>query len=255
VTTTTAAVVDLITSARLPRGNSEHAQTQLSLFAEAAKAGADSRAATELRRIAPAGQDPLWQAWINATAAMAAEYRPVWVAVCAVATALGQEADDIADAVAIGYEVADRLASDLAGAADGGWSAAAVADRIGAAAAAARALRLPAAAARNTVGLSATQATGLSTAEGAAGELQMGKAAADAIEAAFLSRCGFTSPPESLEGRRGLFALLNVEAVNRLPAGGAQREFLPAGWPEAGSLRPSIEAARGPRHCRTCRCR
>jgi 2-methylcitrate dehydratase PrpD len=210
MTTTTAEVVDLITSARLPRGNSEHAGTELSLFAEAAKAGADSRAATELRRIAPAGQDPQWQAWINATAAMAGEYRPVWVAVCAVATALGQEADDTADAVAIGYEVADRLARDLAGAAEAGWSVAAVADRIGAAATAARALRLPAAAARNTVGLSATQAAGLGKAEGAAAELQIGKAAADAIEAAFLSRCGFTSPPQSLEGRRGLFALLHV---------------------------------------------
>jgi 2-methylcitrate dehydratase PrpD len=212
MTTTTAEVVDLITSGRLPRGNSGQAGPELSLFAEAAEAGADSRAAMALRTIAPGTQDPQWQAWINATAAMAAEHRPAWVAVCAVATALGQEADDTADAMAIGYEVADRLVRDLAGAAEAGWSASAVADRIGAGAAAARALRLPAAAARNAVGLCATQAADLAKAEGAASELQAGKAAADAIEAAFLSRCGFTSPPQSLEGRRGLFALLNITA-------------------------------------------
>jgi 2-methylcitrate dehydratase PrpD len=210
MTTTTAGVVDLITSARRPRGNSEFAGPELSLFAEAAKAGADSRAATALRKIAPGLQDPQWQAWINATASMAAEHRPVWVAVCAVATALGQEMDDIADSFAIGYEVADRIARDLAEAPEAGWSAAAVADRIGAGAAAARALRLTATAARNTVGLCATQAVGLAKVEDAAAELQIGKAAADAIEAAFLSRCGFTSPAESLEGRRGLFALLYI---------------------------------------------
>ena len=208
MTTTTADIVDLITSPRLPRGKLEHAGLELSLFAEAAKAGADSKVTAVLRKIAPDTRDPQWLAWINATAAMAAEHGPAWVAVCAVATALGQETDDAADTVAIGYAVADRLASDLAGAEGAGWSVAAVAGRIGAGAAAARALRLPAAAARNTVGLCATQAAGLAKAENAAAELQTGKAAADAIEAAFLSRCGFTSPQQSLEGRRGLFALL-----------------------------------------------
>jgi 2-methylcitrate dehydratase PrpD len=153
-------------------------------------------------------QDPQWRAWVDGTAAMAAEHRPVWVAVCAAAAALGQGADDTADAVAIGYEAADRLAGDLAEAEAAGWSLAAVAGRIGAGAAAARALHLPAAAVRNTVGLCATQSAGLTSAENAAAELQIGKAAADAIEAAFLSRSGFTSPQQSLEGRRGLFALL-----------------------------------------------
>jgi 2-methylcitrate dehydratase PrpD len=218
--TTTAELVDLITSASLPRGNREHARAELSVFAAAARAGAGSRAATALRKIAPGTQDPQWQAWISATAAMAADARPAWVAVCAVATALGHEPDDTADAAAIGYEVAGRLTGDLAGVAEAGWSAMAVADRIGAGAAAARALRLPAAAALNAVGLCATQAAGLAKAEDAAAELQVGKAAADAIEAAFLSRCGFTSPPQSLEGRRGLFALLRPATRTGQPTPG-----------------------------------
>jgi MmgE/PrpD N-terminal domain len=209
MTTTTAEVVDLVLAGRPRPDAAERAAGELRLFTLARAAGADSDAAMALRMVMSPVPDPQWQALVDGTAAMAAEHRPAWVAVCAAAAVLGQSPDDTADAVAIGYEVAGRLAGDLAEAEAAGWSLAAVAGRIGAGAAAARALHLPAAAVRDTIGLCATQSAGLARAANAAAELQIGKAAADAIEAALLGRSGFTGPDQPLEGRRGLFALLN----------------------------------------------
>ncbi|MGH3172199.1 MAG: MmgE/PrpD family protein [Trebonia sp.] len=76
-------------------------------------------------------------------------------------------------------------------------------------------MRLPAGAVRDAIGLCATQSAGLARAGNAAADLQIGKAAADAIEAAILGRSGFTSPEQSLEGRRGLFALLCLRTLFR----------------------------------------
>ncbi|MFI5607733.1 MmgE/PrpD family protein [Amycolatopsis sp. NPDC051903] len=86
----------------------------------------------------------------------------------------------------------------------------ATAGALGAVAAAGCAAGLSAGPLRHAVGLCATQAAGLSAAaETPLGPLQVGKAAANAVEAVLLSRSGFTSAEQPLEGRRGLYALLS----------------------------------------------
>lgn len=211
MTTTTSDVVELVTGP-VQTLAADRARGELALFAAARSAGADSSSVTALRSVFPtAALEAQWTAWVDAAAAMTAARQPEWVAVCAAVAAVSGASAARADvAVAVGYEVADRLAGDLAEAAAAGWSVAAVAGRVGAGAAAARALRLSAGQARNAIGLCATQAAGLTNVPNAYGDLQIGKAAADAVEAVLLSRSGFTSSERSLEGRRGLFALLGA---------------------------------------------
>jgi 2-methylcitrate dehydratase PrpD len=113
----------------------------------------------------------------------------------------------IIEAIAIGREVAARLQRALT--LDAPWDAVAVAGGVGAATAAARAASLGATATQHAIGLAATQAAGLGVIEGTpAGALACGKTAADAVEAALLARHGFTAAAASLEGRRGLAALM-----------------------------------------------
>jgi 2-methylcitrate dehydratase PrpD len=143
---------------------------------------------------------------LAATSATQADAATI-AAVLAAGEAAGVDDAEIADAIAVGREVAARVR--VAVALDEPWDVEAVADRIGAAVAAARIARLGAAETRHALGLAATQAAGLGVAEGtAAGELTRGKAAFDAVEGAALARAGFTSAPASLEGRRGLAALM-----------------------------------------------
>ncbi len=110
-------------------------------------------------------------------------------------------------AVAVGREAVARLADTMD--VDPAWDGVAVGARIGAAAAAACAAGLDAGRARDAIGIAATQASGLRVAsESRAGTLTFAKIAADAVEAAALARHGFTAAPASLEGRRGLAALM-----------------------------------------------
>jgi len=132
---------------------------------------------------------------------------PIIAAAVASGELAGRSEADVVEAIAIGCEVAARLERALT--LDAPWDAAAVIAGIGAAAAAARAAALDADATRNAIGLAATQAAGLGVAEGTpAAALACGKAAADALEAALLARHGFSAASASLEGRRGLAALV-----------------------------------------------
>jgi hypothetical protein len=138
---------------------------------------------------------------------------PIVAAALAASALAGRGETDAIEALAIGREVAARLRRALT--LDAAWDATAVAAGIGAAAAAARAAGLDAVSAQHAIGLAATQAAGLGAAEGTqAAALACGKAAADAVEAALLARHGFTAAPASLEGRRGLAALMgsNLDA-------------------------------------------
>jgi hypothetical protein len=118
-----------------------------------------------------------------------------------------EDGENTAEAIAIGREVAARLTRALT--LDAPWDAVTVFAGVAAAAAAARALGLDADAARNAIGLAATQAAGLGAVEGTPiAAIACGKAAADAVEAALLARHGFTAAPASIEGRRGLAALM-----------------------------------------------
>jgi 2-methylcitrate dehydratase PrpD len=176
------------------------------------------RAATAMLELArdvqpPEGDgSPLGRAFATAIALSDTEATPADAAIVAAAltsSAVVKARDDagVLEAIAVGREVAARLASALT--LDPAWDTAAVVAGIGAAAAAARAAGLDAAATRHAIGLAATQATGLGVVNGThAALLASGKTAADALESAFLARNGFTSAPAALEGRRGLAALM-----------------------------------------------
>ena len=119
---------------------------------------------------------------------------------------------EVADAVSVGLEIAVRLDAALA-AHLGAFDPVCTIGRLAAAAAAGRLLGLPPAAAGHAFGVAATQAAGFATVVGEpAGVLQNGKAAADAVHAAFLARGGYTASPAGIEGRRGFAALLAPSA-------------------------------------------
>jgi hypothetical protein len=170
----------------------------------------DAPAELATRALAAYGA-PLQRAFVIATT-LAATARgradaPIVAAAIVSCALAGRGEADVVAALAVGREIAARLTHALS--LDPPWDAVAVISRIGAAGAAARAAALDADAARNAIGLAATQATGLGAVEGtAAGALAYGKAAADAVEAALLAANGFTAAAASLEGRRGLAALM-----------------------------------------------
>lgn len=212
--TDTQDVVDFVRSAAPPPAAQEAAATELARFAAAGRAGADTNAVRALRAaVVTTGPDPAWTAWVSGTAAAAGgDGGPEWIAVCAAADALGPDPARTADATAVGYAVARSLAVALGTPhTDAGWSVEATAGTIGAAVAAGRLLGLDALPLRHLLGLGATQAAGLAAARGTdAWALQLGKAAANGVEAALLARNGFTSSALPLEGRRGLFALMSA---------------------------------------------
>ena len=146
-------------------------------------------------------------AFVRAASALAgrAEIDAGTAVVCAAATALGE---NCAEAVAVGGAVTDLVAVGLPDARAQGWSAEVVAAAIGGCVAAGLMLGLAEPQLRAAIGIAATQAAGLRSAEGTdAGLLQAGKAAFNAVEAALLAQRGFTSSAQPLEGRRGLYAL------------------------------------------------
>lgn len=154
---------------------------------------------------------PLRRAFVEGTrlgaAAVARADAPIVAAALTASALAGRGETEVIAAIAIGREVAARLARALT--LDAAWNANAVIAGVAATAAAAHATGLDADGARHALGLAATQAAGLGALESdAAAELACGKAAADAVEAALLARYGFTAAPASLEGRRGLAALM-----------------------------------------------
>lgn len=114
------------------------------------------------------------------------------------------------EAVVVSAEIATRVASGLSPQLyDRGWHVTSVMGHLAAAIAAARALELDESQMRNAFGIAATEATGLSAANGTMTKpFHAGKAALDGIEAAVFAREGFTAAPHALEGRRGLAAAL-----------------------------------------------
>jgi hypothetical protein len=182
----------------------QSARTRLAA-ARRALAGPTAASAPAERALAGAGL-PLRRAFVDATVLAGSPATRADAAIVAAALAAHGEPEILA-AIAVGCEVAARLRGALR--LDAAWHADAVTARLGAAAAAARALGLDPTAARDALGLAATQAAGLGIVDGTpAGALGQGKAAADAVEGAVLARAGFTSAAASLEGRRGLGALM-----------------------------------------------
>lgn len=188
----------------------EHAGAQLAAFRRAAEQGAEQPVVRALRAVLWAPQRSPWQAWLTASAAADAPVE--WVAVCAAASGLTPDGESVT-ATAVGYQVAAATSAALGPAhSAAGWCVRATAGTIGAAAAAGRLLGLDPAALRAMFGICATQAAGISSASGTdAAAVAIGKAAANAVEAALLARQGFTSSAQPLEGRRGMFALMSPE--------------------------------------------
>jgi 2-methylcitrate dehydratase PrpD len=186
------------------------ATEQLARFHRARAAGAAPAALTDL---AAGSDDPFWTAWASGAAAAAANPGLTWIAVCAAASALADD-ERAVPAIAVGGQVANRVAAALGAAHTAtGWDVRATAGGIGAGAATGHLCGLDQDALRDAIGLCATQAAGLTCSAGTDAEvLQVGKAAANAVEAALLGQCGFTAPAEPLEGRRGLFALMSSGA-------------------------------------------
>ena len=132
---------------------------------------------------------------------------PIVAAALASGESTGCSEAGVLAAIAVGREVAARLARGLTF--DPPWNAVAVIAGIAAGAAAARAASLDPDAARHAIGLAATQAAGLGAVEDTAlAAVGSGKSAADALEAALLAGLGFTAASAWLEGRRGLAALM-----------------------------------------------
>ena len=209
---TTTEVVDFVRETTPPHAALDRAVAELGRFRQAARRGSDTAPVRALKQVAVRPSSLLWAAWIDGAAAAAVPDRPAWVAVCAAANALAADDATAAEAIAIGDVVADRVCADLGDAHNEvGWCVQATAGAIGAAAAAGRALDLKVGHLHHLIGICATQAAGLAAAaETDTGPVQTGKAAANAVEAALLSRNGFTSAALPLEGRRGLFALMSA---------------------------------------------
>lgn len=154
------------------------------------------------------------RAWtLGATLANAGDATPdapVLAAAVTVGDALGSPDTDVAQAAAIGIEAAARvLAAVDSPEFRARWNVASALGVLGATLAVARLYRLDATQARHALGVAATQAAGLAhNTSHAMGALETGKAAADAIEAALIAKHGFTSAPASIDGRRGLAALM-----------------------------------------------
>ena len=132
-------------------------------------------------------------------------------AVVAAARTVG--GDDIAAAVAVGFEIERRLADALAPVI-GPWLREGTAGLVGAPAAAARARGLEAPALAQALSIAATQCFGVADEPPERCRRLAGARAAElAVEAVELASLGFTGPPAALEGRRGVFALLTGEAA------------------------------------------
>jgi 2-methylcitrate dehydratase PrpD len=196
------------------------AKTSLAAFGEAVTAGETSTVAQAVEAAKDAGMLPqghAWTAFTSAAAAVSAREHTVpveTVIVCAAATSAAGVAgvagvgENCAEAVAIGCDVTELVASGLPDAAGQGWPVPVIAALIGATVAAGLMLGLAESQLRAAIGLAATQAAGLASAEGTdAWPLQAGKAAFNAVEAVQLAQVGFTSSSQPLEGGRGLYAL------------------------------------------------
>jgi 2-methylcitrate dehydratase PrpD len=135
---------------------------------------------------------------------------PVVAAAIAVAETSGASGSELLSAVAAGAEVSVRIHAGIGQSISArGWDEAAAIGGIGAAVAAGRLLGLGEGALTAAVGITSTRAAGFSSALGTdVAAFQVGKAAADGIEAARMAGRGFTAQATSIEGRRGLGYLL-----------------------------------------------
>jgi hypothetical protein len=175
--------------------------------------------AAVLRSLGTAIHDARTRAWILgaaiATQAAASPSMPVLAAVIAAGDAFGSSDDEARAAVAIGIEAATRiLAAVDSDPFRARWNAASSVGLLGAVLAVARLLGLDEARTHHALGVAASRAAGPAHhADHEMDAMEIGKAAADALEAALIAQRGPTSASSALDGRLG-FATLTVYRFN-----------------------------------------
>lgn len=161
-----------------------------------------------------AAHDARTRAWILgaslATQAAASPSMPVLAAVIAAGDKFGSSEDEAIAATAIGIEAATRILTAVdSDEFRARWNVASSVGLLGAVLAVSRLLGLDETRTRHALGVAATQAAGLAHNEDHTMEaIEIGKAAADALEAALIAKHGFTSAAASIDGRRGFAALM-----------------------------------------------
>lgn len=164
---------------------------------------------------------PAWAAMVNGTMAHALDLddthpgasihvsSPVVSAVISLGDALGSHGRDVLTAVACGGEIAARIGRVAPGGFQArGFHATGILGTIGAAVATGRLLGLNVDQFRHAIGISVSQASGISESFGDGTwprRLHPGWAAHSGISAAYLAQAGFTGPEGALDGRFGLF--------------------------------------------------
>jgi 2-methylcitrate dehydratase PrpD len=180
----------------------------------AAAAGTGRQVAALLQSQGSTANDTRVRAWVLgatlATHAPSSTSTPVLAAVIALGEKLVASDDEIAAAAAIGIEAAARLLAAVdSGEFQSRWNVSSAVGILGAALAISRLLKLDETRTRHALGIAATQAAGLARNAGESmAAIEIGKAAADAVEASLLAKHGFTSAPASIDGRRGFAALM-----------------------------------------------
>jgi 2-methylcitrate dehydratase PrpD len=244
-------------AAEVPEDVRTGAARAISAVAAAAADGADAPDVTVIAKLAGSlgtppeagvpGRRERYGAPVSAllAAAAATASSPVSFATVVVPAGLatgaaqGLRLAEVAEAVSVGLEIAHRLQTALAGQ-FGAFDPVCVIGRLAAAAATGRLLGLAPTAAGHALGVAATQAAGFAAVVGEpAGVWQNGKAAADAVEAAFLARGGFTASPAGVEGRRGFAALLAPGAQLDAVANGLGRAWASAASQPYGKHGPA----------------
>lgn len=154
-----------------------------------------------------------WAAFLNAfLLRCSGESSPAAVivpAAAAVSEVAGSSEEELAEAVIIGLEIADRMGEALGRRhQDRGWDLLGTAGVVASSAVAARLLGLDAYQTSQTLGLGGTQIAGLMVQDGTdAMALHTAKAAFNGVEVARLVQQGLDGPLRILEGRRGIFTL------------------------------------------------
>jgi len=140
---------------------------------------------------------------------------PLYSAGLGLADWLGRSGLDLLASHAVGYEVGARASLALYPEHyDAGWHMTGTTGPLAAATASARLLGLTAAQAAHCLGLAATQASGHREQFGTmAKPFHAGHAASAGVLAAMFAKEGFTAAPDSIQGRRGMFAVMSTRST------------------------------------------
>ncbi len=140
---------------------------------------------------------------------------PLWPAIAAAGELVPVTGKLAVEAFVAGFEVQTRVAVAAGpGHYDAGWHVTGTVGHIGAAVATARLLGLSPDQTLAALGTGATQSAGMKVVYGSMGKsLHAGKAAMDGLLSGLLSRDGFTSATDPIEGHRGFLHLFSPDPI------------------------------------------